>query len=654
VTITVRPVNDAPTLVNNEALQVNERSTQPIPTSVLSASDVDDAPENIVFEVISAPSQGRLLVSGSQASRFSQKALQNDQVAYEHTASTTTNDRFALRLTDDGGADPTTLSVDVRVQASNNSPTVRADRYVTREGQALTVSTPAAGVLGNDRDPDGTIATVVVTDSTANGTVALDETDGTFTYTPEPGFSGEDDFQYKATDNVGGEATGRASIQVRPAQSPVSVDRIFPNPTDSTSFRLVALPGSAAVALESTLSGPQGEEWRAFRETGGTDSTASGIEKCGPGTNCVLGPGTGYWVISRSSWSVTDSIETVSLAPGSSATAPPVYRLPLQNGWNVISNPLTADVSWDAVQAASGTEQSLWRWDGEWREARTFASGTGGEAYYFRDPTLDSLVVPYPGLERASSKALADTTGEPRRPLTLRLLRHGDTLSTLHAGQRPGSTTGLDRTDQYAPPTYFGAASLRFMADGEDRTQALRAEYKPPGQTGYAYDVRLQAPPDSAVQLRARGLGAFGDEEVALVRRSSGRPYDLRADSSITVAPSSGPTRFRLLIGSTAFVDDARQDLAPETVTLRPNYPNPFRHTTTLEYSLPERQEVRLTVYDLLGRQVQVLAHGKKRAGFHRLQWAGEVGGRPLASGTYFVRLVAGSTTKTEQLVIVR
>jgi hypothetical protein len=368
----------------------------------------------------------------------------------------------------------------------------------------------------------------------------------------------------------------------------------------------------------------------------------------------VLRSGTGYWLISRSTWSVTDSIETVSLAPGSSATAPPVYRLPLQDGWTVISNPLAEDVPWSAVQATSGTQQPLYRWDGAWSEARTFASAVSGEAYYFRDDRIDTLVVPYPGLRRAASKQSRELTSSPRRALAIHAVQGTDTLSTLRAGQRRGSSVGLDRTDRYAPPSYFGAVSLRLRPPNADRPQALRAEYRPPGRDGYAYNVRLQAPPDSAVRLVARGLGAFGDENVALVRRSSGRPYNLKADSSITVAPASGTTRFRLLIGSSAFVDDARQDLAPETVTLRPNYPNPFRRTTTLEYSLPERQTVRLAVYDLLGRRVQVLEHGKKRAGFHRLQWDGEVGGRPLASGTYFLRLVAGSTTKTEQLVIVR
>jgi flagellar hook assembly protein FlgD len=98
-------------------------------------------------------------------------------------------------------------------------------------------------------------------------------------------------------------------------------------------------------------------------------------------------------------------------------------------------------------------------------------------------------------------------------------------------------------------------------------------------------------------------------------------------------------------------VDKAQQEVIPDEVKLRPNYPNPFRRTTTIEYSLPSAQDVRLVVYDVLGRRVETIVDGRQEAGFHTLQWDG---GRSLASGMYFARLVAGSTTKTERLVIIR
>jgi hypothetical protein len=309
-------------------------------------------------------------------------------------------------------------------------------------------------------------------------------------------------------------------------------------------------------------------------------------------------------------------------------------------------------VPWSAVQAASGTNQALYRWDGRWRTASTFTSAAEGEAYYVRDDQLDTLVVPYPSPSPSAARAKA--RGEAPT-LTLHAVRDGDTLSTAHAVQHDGAAVGLDSTDRYGPPGYFGGASLRFRAEGEDRRPALRTEGRPPGPQGQAYDLRLRAAPDTALTLVARGAAAFPGERVVLANRAQGRTHDLRADSSVTLAPSSETTRFRLLIGSAAFVEDAQEALAPDETTLMPNYPNPFRRATTIEYALEERQEVRLAIYDVLGRRVQVLVDGPKRAGFHRLQWQGEGrDGRPVASGVYFARLVAGSTTETERLVVVR
>ena len=336
------------------------------------------------------------------------------------------------------------------------------------------------------------------------------------------------------------------------------------------------------------------------------------------------------------------------------------YRIPLRDGWNAISNPLEADVPWSAVQTASGTNQALYSYDGGWDPASTFTSAAEGEAYYFRanpeNPT-DTLVVPYPGTQTNQSRTVAarKRSGAGAATLALHAVQDGDTLSTVRAGWRDGAEVGLDSTDQFAPPAYFGATSLRLIESGDDRPYALRANHKPPGPEGRAFDVRLRAAPDTALILAAEGASSFPDEHVVLANRAQGRTYDLRADSSVTLAPQSKTSRFRLLIGSAAYVEDAQEALAPDETTLMPNYPNPFRRATTIEYTLEERQKVRLAIYDVLGRRVQVLADGPKRAGFHRLQWQGEGrDGRPVASGVYFARLVAGSTTQTERLVVVR
>ena len=90
-------------------------------------------------------------------------------------------------------------------------------------------------------------------------------------------------------------------------------------------------------------------------------------------------------------------------------------------------------------------------------------------------------------------------------------------------------------------------------------------------------------------------------------------------------------------------VRDLSSLVIPETPVLTQNYPNPFNPATQIQFDLPAASEVRLTVFDLLGRQVQVLAEGHYPAGLHAVTFDAT----DLASGLYLYEL----KTQTARLV---
>jgi endonuclease/exonuclease/phosphatase family metal-dependent hydrolase len=104
-------------------------------------------------------------------------------------------------------------------------------------------------------------------------------------------------------------------------------------------------------------------------------------------------------------------------------------------------------------------------------------------------------------------------------------------------------------------------------------------------------------------------------------------------------------TRFRF--GRAVSTEGGTQ---PAAFALSPPSPNPFRAQSSMTYTLPAAAEVRLDVFDALGRQVQTLVEGRRPAGTHQasLQGAG------LAPGLYVVRLTASGQTATRRLVRVR
>ncbi|MCS4139632.1 hypothetical protein GGQ13_003088 [Salinibacter ruber] len=174
-------------------------------------------------------------------------------------------------------------------------------------------------------------------------------------------------------------------------QIDVSVRREFGNSSAPSDYKLVALPGQPGVPLDETVAGERGTGWRGFGEGGALGGSGeANLQECVPGAPCTFQTGNGFWVISQSDWSFQGTV------PGVPAESD-LPSIPLQDGWNIVSNPLQQDLSWASVQSENGLNEMLWRWtdEGEWAKASTLSSSIGGEAYYlFNGAGLDSLDLP--------------------------------------------------------------------------------------------------------------------------------------------------------------------------------------------------------------------------------------------------------------------
>ena len=88
----------------------------------------------------------------------------------------------------------------------------------------------------------------------------------------------------------------------------------------------------------------------------------------------------------------------------------------------------------------------------------------------------------------------------------------------------------------------------------------------------------------------------------------------------------------------------------PTAFALAQNYPNPFNPTTVVRYQLPVVSDVKLVVYELLGREVIVLVNERRDAGSYEVKFDGA----GLASGVYLYRLQAGDFVLTRKLLLLR
>jgi hypothetical protein len=85
------------------------------------------------------------------------------------------------------------------------------------------------------------------------------------------------------------------------------------------------------------------------------------------------------------------------------------------------------------------------------------------------------------------------------------------------------------------------------------------------------------------------------------------------------------------------------------------NYPNPFNPTTTIEYSLPKTEMVRITIYDMLGRFIKTLVNTNQTAGRYQISWDGtDEHNMPVAAGVFLYKMQAGDFVEVNKLALVR
>lgn len=88
----------------------------------------------------------------------------------------------------------------------------------------------------------------------------------------------------------------------------------------------------------------------------------------------------------------------------------------------------------------------------------------------------------------------------------------------------------------------------------------------------------------------------------------------------------------------------------PDRFQLYQNYPNPFNPATTIKFDIAKATNVKITIYDVLGREVLIPVNELKKAGYYEVQ----LDGSSLASGVYFYRIEAGSFIDTKKMTLVK
>lgn len=199
-TVSIKVSNSAPIGVSDF---YNLRHDRPlvVTTNSLVANDIDDDNDVLSVTLHTAPATGTLVLNS------------DGTFVYTPDAGATGDVTFKYRVTD---GIVTSAPVTATIRITNAIPVGRTDSFQIHQGDTLNVSA-ANGVLQDDTDADNDQLTVSLFSGTAHGTLTLNA-NGSFSYTPNAGFSGSDSFSYRVTDGLATSAPVVVSINVSNAE----------------------------------------------------------------------------------------------------------------------------------------------------------------------------------------------------------------------------------------------------------------------------------------------------------------------------------------------------------------------------------------------------------------------------------------------------
>ena len=218
VNIGVTPVNDAPTSSN-----LNLTTPEDTPVSgAVSASDIDG--DTLGFSVSGNPANGSVVINAATGS-----------FTYTPNAGYNGSDSFVVTISDGNGG-TTTSTVNIGVTPVNDAPVSGDQNLTTNE------NVPVNGAI-SATDADGDTLTYSISGAPASGTLVLNNATGTFTYTPNAGYSGSDSFVVTISDGKGGTTTSTVHIGVNAVNhAPSAADDIAT--TDENTAVTIAVRGN--------------------------------------------------------------------------------------------------------------------------------------------------------------------------------------------------------------------------------------------------------------------------------------------------------------------------------------------------------------------------------------------------------------------------
>ena len=410
----------------------------------------------------------------------------------------------------------------------------------------------------------------------------------------------------------------------------------YPNGIEKGQWELISWPGRPkdnSLALSALEDGHVFYEWDPIKES---YSVASEIKS-----------GRSYWFKHIYEDPIVFKEDTSFSLPLND------FQIDLEEGWNLISSPFSFPVQFkkdslvsdlltyginDKSSGWSAPQDTLYPWNG-------YAVYSAERSFIY--------ILPFPGDDLVPRITL---TNEWYLGIEIKTENKINYASEI--GRRQSASDGDDIFDI---PIY----------EGIDKGISVKMDINGNGNYSYMKDIRNIEEKNGVWNLKLNWEGEsasiFGEYrkivpegiKVALVDISTRKiSYDFLERNIFLNKSSELSYDIKIVAGHVDYVDRISKDILnniPDEFSLSQNYPNPFNPLTKLDYTLPKRSRVVVSIYNVLGKEIVNLINDEQEYGYHSVSWSGsDSQGRPVSSGVYFAQMRSEGFHQTKKMLLLK
>lgn len=328
------------------------------------------------------------------------------------------------------------------------------------------------------------------------------------------------------------------------------------------------------------------------------------------------------------------------------------FVINLDRGWNLIGSPFAFPVTFE--KDSNVTDPITYDEKG-WTGYQTELFPWNGYAVYTDINSAELTLIPFSESDSSRGRTLSNEEWY----INIKLESQNYINYSAEIGRRKYAKDVLDMFDTPVFPEIDNALSVSMDLNGAKSFKYMR-DVRSIDESNGVWNLKLDAHKDERkISVSGYLKGLAPRISTAIIDIPDRKIiYNFLEKGLEIVKESQVSYDLKLIVGDEDFVFNTAEAILkdiPEKFSLSQNYPNPFNPVTRMDYTLPKRSRVVISIYNVLGQEVKTIINREQEYGYHSITWDGiDNRGKQMSSGVYFARMNSDSFSQTKKMLLVK